>query len=77
MYLVEVAIRRAAYPYRVADVATDTRVREIVESALAAWGIASPDTCAAGVAGLLEQLAETGEYRAEEPEYQVLVKQTR
>lgn len=42
-YDLEIVIKRSAMPFRITDIKTETRVQEIAESLLAAWGIPFPD----------------------------------
>ena len=64
MYEVEVLIcRRDAHPFRVTGVEAETRVKEIIESFLAAWGIADPYSLRDnGLATFADRLAEAGKY---------------
>jgi len=76
VYDLEVTIRRR--PLYVPDIAAEERVKEIIESALAAWGIPAPYRLKGGTAerAFVDQLAETGEYRHTEAEYSIVVKRS-
>lgn len=76
MYDLEVVIRRR--PLHVPGIAAEERVKEIIESALAAWGIPFPYRLKGGGAerAFMDQLAETGEYRHTEAEYSIVVKRS-
>ena len=76
MYDLEVVIRRR--PLHVPGIAAEDRVKEIIESALAAWGIAPPYSLKGGTAerAFVDQLTETGEYLHSEAEYSIVVKRS-
>lgn len=59
-------------------IAAEERVKEIIESALAAWGIPTPYRLKGGTAerAFVDQLATTGEYRHAEAEYSIVVKRS-
>ena len=78
MYDVEVVIKRQhALPFRVPGVADEERVKEIIESFMAAWGLAVPyslrDT---GVSMFADRLAEAGRYEDGNDDYHILVQRT-
>ncbi len=77
-YNVEVVIRHnAAMPFRVSAVATEERVKEIVQSFLAAWGRPEPATLQdTGVSRFVDRLAEAGKYRSDTAEHLIVVRLT-
>jgi hypothetical protein len=76
VYDLEVVIR--SRPLHVPGIAAEERVKEIIESALAAWGIPPPYRLkgAATEHAFVDQLAETGEYLHAEAEYSIVVKRS-
>lgn len=74
-YDLEIVIRRSAMPCRVPAIGAEERVREIVQSHLAAWGIRVPDSLRDNdESTFAERLAEAGEYRHDEQDYAIMVK---
>jgi hypothetical protein len=65
MYEVEVLIRRRdAHPFRVTGVEAETRVKEIIESFLDAWGIPVPRSLKdTGLSLFVDRLAEDTKYQ--------------
>lgn len=77
-YDVEVVIRRQhAQPFRVPEVVSEDRVRQIIESFLLAWGLPAPYTLRdTGLSLFAERLAETGRYEDENEEHYIIVRRT-
>lgn len=75
MFELEISLSRGSQPFRVTGVASAERVREIIESFLAAWGIPAPrsldDTPTQTFAELIQ---ETGEYRCDAQDYRIVAK---
>jgi hypothetical protein len=76
VYDVEIVIKRqAALPFRVPEVASEERVKEIIESFLAAWGLPAPDSLRdTGVSLFADRLAEAGRYESSNDEHRIRVK---
>ncbi len=79
MYEVEITIRRQhALPFRVTEVDTAERVKEIIESFLAAWGLPVPyslrDT---GLSLFSDRLAEAGLYEDDSEEHYIVARRSR
>ena len=76
-YELEIMIKRKVRPFRVTGVEAEVRVKEIVESFLAAWGIPAPESFrGAGKSTFAVRLAETGSYRHDEADYLVVAKRS-
>jgi hypothetical protein len=73
MYDVEILIRRSAFPLRITRVCGEARVFEIIENALAAWGIPVPVSLR-NVAEFASLLAERGSYEGGADDAKLLVK---
>lgn len=77
MYDLEIVIRRSANPLRVPKVQSESRVEEIIESFLEAWGIPIPGSVGnAGQSTFAEQLAATGDFSHEEADYRIIVRRS-
>jgi hypothetical protein len=76
-YDLEIVIKRGAMPFRITGINTATRVKEITESFLAAWGIPLPDKLRRrGQPTIADSLAETGDYRHDEADYRIIAKRS-
>jgi hypothetical protein len=78
VYEVEVTIRRQhALPFRVPDVTGEQRVKEIIESFLAAWNLSVPCTLRDTRLSLFaDRLAEAGLYKDSDEEHHIVVRRT-
>ena len=78
MYDVEVVIRRQhANPFRVSEVAGEERVKEIIESFLAAWGLPVPYTLRdTGLSLFTGRLAQAGRYEDDDDNHRIVVRRT-
>ena len=78
MYDVEVVIRRQhANPFRVTGVAGEQRVKELIESFLAAWGLPVPYTLRdTGPSLFTDRLAQAGRYEDDDDEHRIVVRRT-
>ena len=78
MYAVEIVIRRQhAQPFRVPEVASEERVKEIIESFLAAWGLPAPDSLRdTGLSLFAERLAATGRYDSSDDDHRIVVRRS-
>ncbi|MBR7830254.1 hypothetical protein KDK95_28385 [Actinospica sp. MGRD01-02] len=76
MYDLEIVIHRGgSQPFRRTSIPTESRVKELAESFLAAWGIRGPDSLRdSAESKFADRLAEIGEYRHDEADYAVVVK---
>lgn len=78
MYELEVTIRRQhAAPFRVPEVSTEERVKEIIESFLAAWGLPAPASLRdTGLSLFADRLAEAGRYEDDDDDHYIIVRRT-
>lgn len=78
MYEVEIVIRRQhARPFRVPEVANEDRVKEIIESFLAAWGLPTPDSLRdTGISLFAERLAAIGRYDDVNDDHRIMVRRS-
>jgi hypothetical protein len=75
MYDLDVVIRHR--PLHVTRIPAEERVREIIESALAAWGIPIPDRLTGtSEPTFARRLAKTGEYSHVGADYSIVVKRS-
>lgn len=76
MYELEVTVRReGAKPYRQNDIRDAALAQNLVQLALASWGIPVPDSLG-DLPGstFADRLAATGEYRYDETELLIVIK---
>jgi hypothetical protein len=78
VYELEVTIRRQhANPFRVTQVADEARVKEIIESFLAAWGLPVPYTLRdTGLSRFADRLADAGSYEDGNGDHYIIVRRS-
>lgn len=76
VYVLEIVIYRAAKPFRVTGIRDEARVKEIIESFLAAWGIPVPrPVWDNGLSTFAERLLDVGVFsHSERDNYEIVVK---
>jgi hypothetical protein len=77
MYDLEIVIGRDTPPFHATGIATATRVNEIADDFLAAWGIPTADKLDGhGAPTLVDCLTETGKYQHENADYRIVAKRS-